>query len=210
MSKAKTKAKPAKEEVVRIPRADIKRARITIVGKTALLVNRFDEKSIQQIEDNYRGVAKNKGVPRSAEEEYESSLYRMPDNPKVYAVPVAGIKKCAVSACRYVDGIAMTEAKGSFHVLEVCGGMVPIKSKKGPRVDERIVRVGNFGNKKPAKRRRGIFDDWEITFDVEYNSGVINLEQILNLYENAGFSIGLHEYRPEKDGNLGMFSVKRA
>jgi len=102
----------------------------------------------------------------------------------------------------------MTEAKGAFHIIEEAGGLCEIRGPR-PEVDRRTVRVGTFGNKKPATRTRGRFDKWEITFVVQYRPDIITAEQLLNLYENAGFSIGLCEYRPEKSGNLGMFEVKR-
>ena len=146
----------------------------------------------------------------SPEEQMERTLYRMPGKKNVYGIPAAALKNCAVSACRFIDGVPMTIAKGSFHVLEESAGLVPLDDcSDKPVIDERIVRVGNFGNKKPCVRFRGRFDKWQITFRVTFNSRVISTEQLLNLYENAGFSVGLHEYRPEKNGNLGLFHVKR-
>lgn len=139
-------------------------------------------------------------------QEFNDALYKM--GPKKFGIPAAGLKHCAVSACRFVTGVPMTVAKGAFHVLEQGNGLVEILGSK-PVVDERIVRVGNFGNKKPMTRYRPRFDEWKITFKVIYNSKVISPEQLLNLYENAGFAIGLCEYRPEKGGNLGMFRVAR-
>lgn len=203
------------EKQIQIPKPALKTVTITIVGNTSLLVNRFDEKCMKEIEEKYRGKAKKKELEdlATAEQEYLRSLYVVKGNVgakgTVYGIPAAGLKNCAVSACRFVDGVTMTVASGAFHVVNDFGGLVPIICKDGPEMDERMVRVGNFGNKKPATRRRGRFDKWEIEFDIMYNSGVISAEQLLNLYENAGFSIGLCEYRPEKKGNLGMFSVKR-
>lgn len=211
-----TKGKPgrkakvaAEEKTIKIPPISLKVVKITLQGETPLLVNRFDEKSRQQIEDSYRGTAKNKTQPRTAEEEFEASLYRVPGKKNVFGVPASGIKNAAVSACRFVEGISMTVAKGAFHVIGDIGGLIPIEGSD-PVIDERIVRVGTFGNKKPATRRRARFDKWSLTFAVKFNEGVITTEQLLNLFENAGFSVGLCEFRPEKSGNLGMFCVKRA
>lgn len=182
-------------------------ARITLVGESPLLVNRFDEKSKREIEDKAMKKAKLKKDFGTPEEQFKSTLYPVPGKKDTYGIPASGVKNCAVSACRFVDGIPMTIAKGSFHVIGDIGGLLPLKASK-PEIDARIVRVGNFGNKKPCTRYRARFDKWELTFDVKFNSRVISAEQLLNLYEHAGFAVGLCEYRPEKSGNLGMFSVK--
>lgn len=181
---------------------------ITINGTSPLLVNQFHFKSIQEIEDKYRNKVRTGGkkVPISAEQEYENSLYKMPGKKEAYGVPAAGLRLMAVSACRYTD-FPMTRALGSFHVIEDDAGLCVINGK--PQLDERMVRVGNFGNKKPCLRRRGIFKNWSIKFKVQYRPDIISAEQLLNLYENAGFSVGLCEHRPEKKGSLGMFEVAR-
>lgn len=203
--KKATVKKEVEEKKFVIPKMDMKTAKITIEGTTPLLVNNFSEKSKKEIEDKYRQKAKIKAVPISKEEEFKNALYYMPNTKTRYGMPASGLKLCAVSACRYIEGIPMTIALGAFHVLE--SPYVEIKGK--PVVDERTVRVGNFGNKKPANRVRPRFDKWECTFTVQYNAGVISAEQILNLYEHAGFSVGLCEHRPEKKGSNGMFRVKR-
>lgn len=44
--------------------------------------------------------------------------------------------------------------------------------------------------------------------NLRYNkNGVYTLEQIINLINVGGFSCGIGEWRPEKDGQNGMYSV---
>ena len=213
----KATAASDKKEVV-IPPLQMKTVKITIVGLSPLMVNNFDDKSAREMSEAYLDKA-NKRVKsgdkkvRTAEEDFKAALYMMPTSTKRkprYGMPAAGLKKCAVTAAKRFTDHKGTVMTGAFHVLEEGNGLVEVKSKKGPVADERIVRVGNFGNKKPALSTRPRFDDWEVTFTVQYRPDVISAEQLANLYENAGFSVGLCEYRPEKDGNLGMFQVKRS
>lgn len=206
MAKKKV-TKEVQDETIKIPAIETKLARITIVGDTPLLVCKFSEKAKNEIDEKHQKKAKKAKEARQPLEEFKASLYTLGKNK--YGIPAAGLKHCAVSACRFIEGVPMTIAKGAFHVLEDGNGLIEIKSP-GPVMDERIVRIGNFGNKKPMTRYRGRFDKWEITFQIRYNSRVISPEQLLNLYENAGFAVGLCEYRPEKGGNLGMFSIKRS
>jgi len=206
MSKVKTSEKTTK---VSIPPIDFRTVRITLIGETPLLVHKFSEKSKREMDDKQQGAAKQKKSARIPVEEFRASLYEMPGKKGKYGMPAGGVKLCAVSACRYTDGLKMTQALGSFHVMEDAGGLIEIQGDK-PVMDDRIVRIGNFGSKVAQTRYRGRFDNWKISFNVKYNARSISAEQLLNLYENAGFSVGLCEYRPEKKGNLGMFRVERA
>ncbi len=203
-----------KETKVNIPPIDFRTVQVTIIGDTSLLVHKFSEKSKREMDEKQQGAAKQKKAPRNPQEEFKASLYVMPGTKDRYGVPASGVKLCAVSACRYVDSMKMTNALGAFHILEDAAGLIEIKTKAGkpakPVLDDRIVRIGNFGSKVAQTRYRGRFDDWSLTFRVRFNARAISAEQLLNLFENAGFSVGLCEMRPEKRGNLGMFSVKKS
>lgn len=198
------------EEKITIPPIESKIAIIKLIGVTPLLVNRFDEKSKTQMLEKQMKTAKKAKEARDPQKEFESSLYKIPGKKNKYGVPVGGLKNCAVSACRFIDGIPMTLAKGAFHVLDEHGhGLIPIDGSD-PVIDERICRIGPFGKKTAITRFRGRFDKWSLTFKIKYNSRIISPSQLLNLYENSGFSVGLCEFRPEKSGSLGMFEVARS
>lgn len=197
-----------KETKLNIPPMNLQYAKITLVGETPLLVQRFSEKSKREMEDKTQKRAKTARAARDPNEEFRAALYVIPGRKITYGIPAAGIKNCAVSACRFIEGVPMTKARGAFHVIAEGHNLIPINGDK-PVMDESIVRIGGF--KKIAQvRYRPRFDKWSVTFPVRFNQNVISAEQILNLYENAGFSVGLCEYRPEKGGNLGTFRVKRA
>lgn len=193
---------------IKIPPIRFRTVRITLDGVSPLLVHRFSEKSKTEMAEKHAQKAKNKKGARDPIAEFKSSLYPMPGKKNAYGMPTSGIKNCAVTACKFIDGFPMTMARGAFHVLDDGSGLTPIVGST-PVMDDRIVRIGGF-KKVATPRYRGRFDKWSVTFDCKYNEGVISAEQILNLYENAGFSVGLCEYRPEKNGNLGLFQVRRA
>jgi hypothetical protein len=72
---------------------------------------------------------------------------------------------------------------------------------------EDMVRLSGIGN--PADLRyRGEFVDWSCAISIKYNTNAVTAEQIVNLFNLGGFSVGVGEWRPEKDGRNGMFSIK--
>ena len=97
----------------------------------------------------------------------------------------------------------MTFAKGAFHVL---GDLLEIKGSK-PKMREDIVRL-NSGPKPVADiRYRAEFEKWSVEIPVRFNQSAITPEIITNLFNIAGFSVGIGEWRPEKNGAFGMFEV---
>lgn len=203
--------KEAKKEIAEgkifIPPINKKYGKLTIVGDSPLMVNQFSEKAKNEINESHQKKAKGPKQARDPRAEFEAAKYLLPNGK--YGIPASGLKKCAVRMCSFIEGINMTTAKAAFFVLEESDGLVAIKSSE-PVMDERFVRVGTFGNKKPMNRYRPRFDKWECTFSICYDADLISIEQLINLYDRAGFSIGLCELRPEKDGHLGTFHVKRA
>ncbi len=77
-----------------------------------------------------------------------------------------------------------------------------------PMLREDMVRVG-MGS--ADIRYRGEFNNWYIDLQIEYNkNGQHSLEQIINIINAGGTACGIGEWRPEKDGQYGMFHVEKA
>ena len=197
-----------KKEKIEIPPINFKRVKVTLEGDSPLLVNRFSEKSKQQILDKQLKKAKTAKEAKDPMTLFKASLYPIPGKRNKYGVPAGGVKKCAVSACKFVDGVPASRAQGSFHILAGPGNLVEIKGGK-PQLDEQMVRVGPFGRRVADVRYRARFDTWSLSFIIQYNANMISPGQLVNLFDNAGFAVGLCEYRPEKSGSYGMFHVSR-
>ena len=57
-------------------------------------------------------------------------------------------------------------------------------------------------------RYRGEFRNWSAILKIQYNaSGDISLDAIMNALNAGGFTCGVGEWRPEKDGNYGRFHI---
>jgi hypothetical protein len=183
---------------IEIPKIAIVTLPITIIGDSPLISHRWSDKAKQMMLDKQMGKAIAKKAPKDPEQEFRDSLYEHPDGG--YGFPSVAFKAAAVSACRSVEGIKMTEARAAFHVP---GELVKIDGE--PRMREDMVRIG-MGT--ADIRYRGEFTEWKATLFVRYNESVLTPSQIVNLFNVAGFGVGIGEWRPEKDGSFGMFHVQ--
>lgn len=190
--------------IIEIPPITIKTMIITLVGDSSLIVHKWSEKAKKQMLDKQMGAAVQKKAPKDPEQDFRDSLYHHPDGG--YGFPTIAFKAAAVSACRFVDNIKMTEARGAFHID---GELIQLRGSSGyaePVMREDTVKISLTSD----LRYRGEFHNWYVTFPVKYNANVFNESQILNLFENAGFGVGVGEWRPEKDGMHGRFHVAKA
>jgi len=186
------------EQVIEIKRLNEQRAVVELVGDSSLIVHAWSAKAKKEMLDKQMKKAKGPKAAKDPERDYQEAFYRLPDGKPGF--PTIGFKAAAVSAAgRFADGMKMTEVRGSFHIV---GELVEIIGESNMRED--MVRVG-MGT--ADIRYRPEFKSWRVALPIRYNADAISLEQIVNLFNLAGFGVGVGEWRPEKDGLYGMFHV---
>lgn len=196
MSPAKKSAAPQQMKI-ELPDIDIQTIRLTLIGDSPLIVHAWSEKAKKQMRDKQTGKARQKKEPKSPDQEYKDSLY--PQVGGKHTFPAVGFKSALVSAARFVEGLKMTELRGAVHVI---GELVQIEGRATPRED--MVRVG-MGV--ADIRYRGEFKTWKAALNVQFNARMLTPEQIANLFNAAGFGVGVGEWRPERNGSFGRFHV---
>lgn len=206
-----------KTETIVIPAINIKRATITIVGDSPLIVHKWSEKARKEILDKQMKKAKTKGHDaKDPVADFIDSLYWLDGEPEQkdeagfteaiqngarFGFPATAVKAAAVAA-GYRSGVTKDKVSmnAAFHVD---GEYIEVQGV--PEMREDMVRVG-MGT--ADIRYRGEFKSWHSTFEVKYNASAISLEQLVNLFNLGGFACGLGEWRPEKGGAFGMFHVE--
>jgi len=202
----------AKAQAISIPQLDIRHLEITLVSDAQLVCHKWSEKAKKQMLDKQQKKPKPKKEAKDPVQNFMDSLYWLSKKPKKptmadlkkakFGFPVIAFKAAAVDACSHVDGITKVLARGAFHIE---GDLVNIDSGP-PAMREDMVRVG-MGT--ADIRYRGEFKDWRVTLPIRYNANILSVEQLMNLFEVAGFAIGIGENRPQKNGSWGMFHVAR-
>ncbi len=193
-------AKKKEAETFDLPRLNLKTVHVRLVGTSPLVVHAWSEKAKQEMRDKQQKRAKQAKEARNPEAEYEAAMYRTAEGRPAF--PAIAFKTAAVDACSHVSGVTKVQARGAFHVI---GDMVEINGE--PHMREDMVRVG-MGV--ADLRYRPEFPKWSCVLEVRYNANVLSDEQILNLFNTAGFAIGIGEHRPQRDGSWGMFEATLA
>jgi hypothetical protein len=192
-------APATKDAGITLPKLDLRHIEIALVGDSPLICHAWSEKAKRAMLDAQMKRARQAKAAKDPEQDVKDSLYPHPDGG--YGFPVVAFKSAAVDACSHVSGMTKVEARGAFHIA---GELAPINGKPTPRED--MVRVG-MGT--ADIRYRGQFEHWSVKLPIRFNASVISAEQIVHLFDVAGFAIGVGEWRPQRDGSFGMFHVAR-
>lgn len=197
---------------IELPRLAIQTIEIPIVGDSPLIVHKFSEKAKKQMLDKQMKKASAGKEAKDPWRDFVESMYwldGMPSNPTEkdvesarFGFPSVGFKAAAVTACTSIGSITKVAARQAFHVE---GEFIVIEGAP-PSMREDIARVG-MGT--ADLRYRGEFSPWKAVLTVKFNANLMSAEQVVNLFETAGFAVGIGEWRPERDGPYGRFHVAK-
>ena len=213
--------KKAATEVIEIRPIEIKKVTVRIVGDTPLIMHAWSEKAKRMMLEAQMGIAKGKKKEvKNPADDFIRSMYwltPMPEdgtmesfeeaiaNGARFGFPVTAFKQAAISAA-YRMGWAKDKMsmRGAFFIDSDENGMIEIHSDT-PEMREDMVKVG-MGT--ADIRYRGEFKNWYADLTISYNAnGQYSLENIVNIINAGGYVCGVGEWRPERDGQNGMFHV---
>lgn len=210
------------EEVIAITPIKIKKVQLRIVGDSPLIMHAWSEKAKRMMLESQMGLSKGKKKDlKNPVEDFINSLYWLTDKPSDmseeayeeaiekgarFGFPVTGLKQAAISAAYRMGWVKNQMAlRGAFFIDADVDGLVEIKSD-APVMREDMVKVG-MGT--ADIRYRGELRNWYADIVLSYNEhGPFSLENIINIINAGGFVCGIGEYRPERDGQFGMFHVE--
>ncbi len=206
-AEAARKARGTSKETVRIHVEPIQTQEfiLRIVGIAQLVVHKWGEKPIRDIEAKQRAGNTAKGRSKQREKrdpkaEYEASRYKMSKGKDGF--PSCGIKASIVTAGQRFHKIDKVFLRGAFWVE---GDLTPINAK--PVMERHTVRLSGI-NRSMDLRYRPVYKNWSMDIRISYDPDLIDPETIVNLANRAGRSVGIGEGRPEKCTlQWGMFKV---
>ena len=208
-------------EIIEIQPIKLQKVNIRIVGDTPLIMHAWSEKAKREMLDKQTKATKTKArEAKSPVEDFIRSMYWLTPLPSEmteagfdaaiaagakFGFPVTAIKQAAISAAYRLGWVPdKMSMRGAFFIDGDENQMVEIHSDT-PVMREDMVRVG-MGT--ADIRYRGEFRNWSTDLTITYNAnGKYSIEQIINIINAGGYSCGIGEWRPERDGQNGMFHV---
>lgn len=211
----------AKTELVAIKPIEMQTVEITVIGDTPLIMHAWSEKAKKMMLEAQQGKAKGKKKDvKNPVADFINSMYWLTETPTAeteeafekaiasgakFGFPVTAFKQAAISAAYRMGWVKdKMGLRGAFFIESDYGDMIEIKSDV-PVMREDMVKIG-MGT--ADLRYRGEFRNWSATFRVKFNAnGQFSLENILNIINAGGTICGVGEWRPERDGQNGMYHV---
>lgn len=212
------------ENIIEIRPIEIRKTTIRIVGDTPLIMHAWSEKAKREMLEKQMKVTKSKAkAAKNPVEDFIRSMYWLSDMPTDmtergfeeaiaagarFGFPVTAVKQAAISAA-YRMGWAKDKMsmRGAFFIGGDENQMFEIHSDT-PIMREDMVKVG-MGT--ADIRYRGEFRNWYADLEISYNTnGQYTIEQIVNIINAGGYACGIGEWRPERDGQYGMFHAAPA
>lgn len=185
---------------VRLPDIERRCLAMRLNGTAGLIVHRFEEKSITEMLAKQRGMPHERGK-KNPHRDFEAAKYK--NIKEQDCIPVMTVKKAMVEASTFSDDLTKKGSRGAFYII---GEYTPLKFGQCiMRTD--IVRTGGIG-RAPDIRFRPEYFDWSVDLAFDFNPRLITIEQLCYVAREAGTSIGLCEWRPQKDGNKGTFDIE--
>ncbi len=182
----------------------MKTVEVEICGTSPLLIHRFSEASEQA-----KSTRRMQITPRDPRAEAEKVAYIAPDGTyyfSAFSIPNAmgnaGSNHKMLGSRKSLRFVVPSAVRMTTDAITILNGDEPAKSFE---VDARPVTIP--ATKGRIMRYRPRFDSWNAKFNLLIEEDALSIEDAHLLLEEAGRTIGVGDFRPEKRGPFGCFRV---
>lgn len=172
---------------------------LEVAGTAEYVQNRFSQKAIEQMLRKHMGLSTTRETKKPREVIESAKILNVKGR---ICVPPGAFKKAMITASTSIRGFKKTQLRTQLFVV---GNSIPITYEEEiPRMD--MVRTAGMG-RTPDVRFRPSFLGWKARIALQF-SDTIAVQSVVDLMNRAG-RVGVGEWRPEKDGTFGTFTVSR-
>jgi hypothetical protein len=196
-----------KQEVqIIVNKIGLKEIKLNLLGTSPLIMNRFAQKAWQELllpgrRENRAGLEQS--LKHDPHAEYRGALYRNrdPKTPTLFHIPNGMVHGALSSAALDLPGATKAKIERLTQVLDV-----NINLYGTPELYMAMVRNSDI-NRTPDVRTRPIFPEWACTVNISYVRDSLTEQAVFNLLGAAGLIVGLGDWRPQKGGPFGRFTL---
>lgn len=186
---------------------------VPIVGLTPVIPHQWAEKAKRMMREKQfsgAGTTRPKREAKDPDEEAENAMYRLPDGRP--GLPATAFKGAMVAACRFFDGLPMTEGRLMIYVRgEGPDQLVALRGTEAIREDMPRNATGVVDLRYRTSLLAGVegTEPWQADITVVYPPKLISEKSVLALLDAAG-RVGVGDWRPgSPKSNTGTFGTFR-
>lgn len=194
----------AAEKIVQLRPLNIQRMKLKIIGTSPYMPEPVDM-SVAEYYNKKKSLQSVDKDTRSEEEKAKEKFYYTEDGK--YGMPVRALYRSGEKGSKYVLSRSDGGMKKFAEAVNVLGDIVELHYER-LEIDKRTGRPQGQ-SKSPRLIIRNKFINWWVEIEVEFNASAISAEQVVNIFECAGFHIGVGGFRKECKGNFGLFKVAK-
>lgn len=199
--KPNTKTDKKAASTLLITPVNLEKISFWITGTSPLITHAWSEKALGMLRMTAAERRKVPKTSRDPEKEALGAAYYTKSGD--YGIPAMSVKSAMIEVAHKDTGLAKTVVRKALRFSSA--GVIPLECEE-PTIREDIVRVGN---QQTDLRYRPEFYPWSAQVALSFDSDLLSVNDVLNLVDRAGFSVGIGEWRPERNGEFGCFEVDR-
>jgi hypothetical protein len=177
---------------------------LRLLGQTPLYFNSMGSKATRDLlmGSRKKTAAEKLDIKHNPELEYRESMYTKSEGETALYFPAAGVKGAMATAALETEGIKKTSVQRLIFLPE---SKMQIWGKPTLKMD--IVRSADM-NRTPDVRTRAFLPEWCAEVTIKFVTPTLSRDSIVSLLANAGYIIGIGDYRQEKGrGSFGTWTV---
>lgn len=191
---------------ISIVEPNFQKVKLKIVGDAPIMTHKFSKKVAEKIEakQTSKETVARKRDPKDYKAEFNGARYVSSKGWDGF--PASALRNAMIAACRHVEGLQMTKAKGIVFI-EAQG----YDREKG----EPLVRIQGckpVHDTRPARLESGVcdlrnrprYDGWFAEVTIEFDADTMTATDVANLLVRAGKQVGLCEGRPNSSNSNGI------
>jgi hypothetical protein len=195
-------SKTADPEVrIVLPSWERRALRLSVQGVTPLLTDRIPDHVLEDIRRKQEGKTAIPRPKRDQRQVFEDALYVIDAEKQRYGFPCHGFRKSVARAAqRFNKGVTLVQMYG---LIQVPDGLFEIQAP-APVLTE---MAGRNMKRDLIPLIRPLFMPWKMDVEMTYSYPGITDEQVVNLVNLAGATVGIGAARVECGMTYGQFQV---